>query len=527
MKKIKYYFSFLLLALVGCDDKLDIVNPNTQIIADYWQTQDQAQAGVNAIYNSLILDGTYMRMFPTLTDTRGDDITGDTPWLDIAQVGNFTIPTTSGPVQWIWGAKYQLIWRANQVLDNVPAIEMDEALKNRILGQAYFLRGLAYFNLANTYKVVPVVTTAQTVISDDEAVQVETYPATATEEELWNQIFSDFQMAKELLPISYDNVSGPDQGQKGRATKGAATGMLGKAYLYRQQWQNAADQFEQFFTGDLQGRYSLVEDYRDNFKPTNENNFESLFEVQFGSVEEVGGSTRNYGGDPNSTWQQVSSQGYTYAMEGYGYSDVLPTRWIYNEFKEEKTVNGNSDPRLLETIASYEPEDNSTTVYGGTPWPFAEDRIFPRKYTHDGIPGWTDEGGIENSGINYRVLRFADILLMYAEALNELGQTSEAYQYIQQVRDRANLPDLATTKPVMGQQEMRDQLAHERALEFAIEGQRINDIIRWGWLYDPEKLAMLKQHDADFNTWTPGNEYLPIPQTELDVNPNLATNPAN
>jgi len=89
------------------------------------------------------------------------------------------------------------------------------------------------------------------------------------------------------------------------------------------------------------------------------------------------------------------------------------------------------------------------------------------------------------------------------------------------------LPDLATTKPNMTQAQMRDQIAHERALEFAIEGQRINDIIRWGWLYNPVKLAELKTHDTDFNSWTPGNEYLPIPQTELDLDKNLSPNPAN
>jgi hypothetical protein len=116
---------------------------------------------------------------------------------------------------------------------------------------------------------------------------------------------------------------------------------------------------------------------------------------------------------------------------------------------------------------------------------------------------------------------------MYAEVLNETGNTTGAYPLIQQVRTRAKLPDLATAKPNLTQAQMRDQLAHERALEFAIEGQRIVDIIRWGWLNDPAKLAELKTHDADFNTYTPGNEWLPIPQSELDVNKNLLPNPAN
>ena len=116
---------------------------------------------------------------------------------------------------------------------------------------------------------------------------------------------------------------------------------------------------------------------------------------------------------------------------------------------------------------------------------------------------------------------------MYAEVLNETGKTAEAYPFIQQVRARASLPDLATTKPNMTQAQMREQIAHERALEFAIEGQRIHDLVRWGWFDNATKLAELKTHDTDFNSYTKGNEWLPISQRELDVNKNLSPNPAN
>lgn len=515
MKKLKY-ITLVSLLLLGCDDNLELANPNRQTTADYWVTEGQALAGIDAVYNGLIVDGTYMRMFPAATDGRGDEFTGDSPWGDLVQMANFTIPTTSGPVEWVWNAHYVVVFRANQVLAYTQDIEMDEELRKRIHGQAHFLRGLAYFNLANTYKIVPVITAPARGEQDY-------YSPTATEEELWNQIFSDFQQAQEMLPASYVGISGPDAGQVGRATKGAATGMLGKAYLYRQQWQQAANEFEKLIKGPL-NTYSLVPNYRDNFSPITENNSESLFEVQFATIDQVGGSDFNWAGDPTANWKQVSAQAVTYGADGFGFSDFLPTRWIYNAFKEEQTVDGNVDPRLLATIASFEPEANSTTIYG-KPWPYAPDAIYPRKYTNDGF-GYPHEYDI-NSGINYRVLRYADILLMYAEALNELNRTAEAYQYIQQVRDRVNLPDLATVRPGMSQQQMRDQIARERALEFAIEGQRINDIIRWGWLYDADKLAMLRAHDNDFNTWTPGNEYLPIPQRELDVNPNLLPNPAN
>lgn len=516
MKKLLYLISGTLLIVGGCDRKLDQVNPNALTTEEYWQTREQAFAGVTGIYNALINDGTYMRSLPGLMDSRGDDFTGDSPWLDLVLTGQFIIPTTSAPVFWIWRDLYLIVTRANQVIANVnkyPAGVLTADEKARILGQAHFLRGLAYYKLAVNFKTVPVFTEPATDAS-------KYYAATSTEDELWNQIFSDFQTAEAGLPVSYANISGPDRGQVGRATKGAAAGMLGKAYLFRKDYAKAGAQFQKFISGPLSGVYSLVPNYRDNFKDVMENNSESLFEVQF----EVGtGTDFNWTGEPSTAWKTVQAVSVTYAMEGAGFSDYLPTRWIYNEFKQEKTKDGKSDPRLLATIASYEPSDNSIMAYG-RPWFNPQDRIYPRKYTNDGLgkPFETPE-----SGINYRVLRYADILLMYAEVLNETGSTAQAYQYIQQVRDRVNLPDLATVKPNMTQAQMRDQIAHERALEFSIEGQRIVDIIRWGWLYNPAKLAELKAHDTDFNTWKPGNEYLPIPQQELDVNKNLLPNPAN
>jgi hypothetical protein len=517
MKKI-FCYMFLGLLLTGCGKQLDIQNPNSKTIDLYWKTADDAQLGVNAIYNSLIQDGTYMRMFPALTDSRGDDFGGDSPWTDLVQVGNFTIPSNSGPVLWVWSTHYQMVWRANQVIINVPAITMDEDLKKRIIAQAHFLRGLALFNLANTFKMIPVPLELPT-----DKTKYKT--PTATDDALWNQIYADFKAAKDALPVTYAGLSGPDAGQVGRATKGAATGMLGKAYLYKKRWTEAAAEFNELINGAQKGKYALMADYRDNFKEINENNAESLFEVQFGQPDAVGGTVMNYGGEPNANWKQVSSTGRTYAMDGYGYSDFLPTKWIYNEFKMEKTTDGKSDPRLLATLASYEPADASVTVYGNA-WPFALDMIYPRKYTHDGL-NWPGNDDQENSGINYRVLRYADVLLMYAETQNELGNTADAYTYIQQVRSRAKLPDLRTAKPGMNQAQMREQIGHERALEFSIESNRINDIIRWGWLYDPAKLAELKAHDKDFVSWSAGKEYLPIPLSELNVNANLQRNPAN
>lgn len=522
MNKIIYLILGLSLITPGCERKLDLANPNKQTADDFWKTREQAYSAGTAIYNALTVDGTYMRSFPGLSDSRGDDFTGDSPWLDLVLTGEFIIPSTSDPVFWIWRDFYQVVNRANQVLAYVG--EYSESVlpaqeKNRILGQAYFLRGLAFYNLAISFKMIPIITKP---FKDPS----EYFTPTSSEDSIWNQIYSDLQAAEANLPLNYDNVDGLDKGQKGRATKGAAAGLLGKAYLYKKDYAKAGTQFEKFFTGGpLAGVYSLMPDYRDNFKDSKatENNAESLFEVQF---TEGTGADINWAGDPLGSWKQVQAISVTYGMEGAGFSDYLPTRWIYNEYKKEKALDGKDDPRMLVTIASKEPADNSVLAYGRAWWN-ADTAIYPRKYTNDGVGNGKPVENAAESGINYRVLRYADILLMYAEVLNETNRTADAYPYIQQVRTRANLADLATVKPNMTQAEMRDQLAHERALEFAIEGQRIHDLIRWGWFYDPAKLAELKLHDKDFNTWTPGNEYLPIPQVELDVNKNLKPNPAN
>ncbi len=521
MKIYKTIFLLIFVTLFSaCDDKLELSDPNNMIAENYWASAEQAQAGIDAAYNNLLIDGYYMRMTPALTDGRADDFRGDTPWPDLMQVSNFTILPTADPVQWVWAAYYQQIFRVNQVLQKVPEIEMDESYKSRIIGQAHFLRGLAYFHLKINFEKVPLVLVPA---------EGEDYNTpTASEEEIWNQIIADFQKSQELLPVDYESISGPDKGQIGRATKGAATGFLGKTYLYTEKWEQAAGEFDKLVNGPDVNIYSLVDNYRDNFGPFNENNPESLFEVQFEGTDEVGGTVMNYGGEPSGSWMQVSSVGHTYAMDGYGYSDFLPTQWIYEEFKEEQTVDGGVDPRLLATIASYEPGANSTTVYNGVEWPHAEEAIYPRKYTHDGFGfDLESQGSVELSEINYRVMRYADVLLMYAEALNETGQTQQAYQYIQQVRDRANLPDLEEVKPGMSQNEMREQIAHERALELSVESIRYHDIVRWGWLYDSDKLEEIRAHDSEFNTWSEGKEYLPIPQSELDVNPNLEPNSAN
>lgn len=517
-KTIKYALLLPTLALfTSCvsEDDLVQVDPNVPTEVSFWQDDQDALEGVNAAYGALLADGTYMRSTPILLDGRADDSRSNSPWPAMANAGRFNT-SVSDPSIYGWGYEmyYQGIFRSNQVLTYVPAIEMeDQGLKDRILGQAYFLRGLYFFHAVNLFKSVPLPLIASTYPDN-------TYFPQKSEAEGWAQVKADFEMAASLLPVSYDDVTGLDAGQEGRATKGAALGYLGKAHMFTHNYAEAKLAFEAVM--DL-GVYSLVSNYKDNFTTINENNSESLFEVQFS--RDAGGVELGWGGIPSSGWGKTSARAITYAPRAFGWTDMQPTWALFDEFHQELTEDGLDDPRLDATIIYNKPGmtlygHDFATFYANSPSDLND--LFWRKYQNaDG--GFADEYDWR-SGINERLLRYADILLMYAECLNETGLTADAYQYIQIVRDRVNLPDLAITKPSMTPQEMREQIAHERFLEFAAEGHRFDDIKRWGWLQDNAKLEWLKSRDAEFNTYQPGREYYPIPQLEMDTNPGMIQN---
>ncbi len=518
MKTNFKYFSLaiVLCCAVGCTKKLDQVNPVQQTSESFWKTSDDAVAGVNAAYASLLNDGTYMRFTPLLLDVRGDDIKSNSPWPAISNIGRFGLGTADNSgYGWAFETYYQGINRCNQVLDKVPGISMDATLKDRILGQAFFLRGLYFFHLVNFYGKVALPTQAPKTPGDFFGPQ-------ATEDQGWQQVISDFTAAASKLPITYVGINGPDKGQLGRATKGAAMAFLGKTLLFRKKYTEAAAQFKAIIDMNV---YSLVANYKDNFTDANENNSESLFEVQFS--RSAGGTDLGWAGDPQSTWGKTSARAITFAPRGFGWTDVQPTFSLFNEFMIEKTVNNQIDPRLDATIFYNKPggepmyQTTFAAQYANDPGNLND--LFCRKY-ENGDGNFANEFDWR-SGINERIMRYADVLLMYAECLNELGQTALAYPYIQKVRSRVNLPDLAVTMPGMTQSQMRDQLAHERLLEFALEGHRFDDIRRWGWLQDPTKLALLKSRDPEFNSYAPGKEYYPIPKSEMDNNPGFVQNP--
>lgn len=501
MKKILILL-LVTVSLYSCEDELDIVNPNEITNESFWQNEADAIKGVNACYSTLHRGG-FSRWQPMFYDLRSDVGASFSPWSDLANaLNNFIQPDSNfGPAVDVYFDNYVGINRANQVIANVPNINMNESLKSRILGEAYFFRGMHYYHLASLWG---------NVVLQLEPSKPTDYPPNSSEAEVWSQVASDLTEAANRLPVSYS-----DNNDVGRITKGGANALLAKAFMQMQDYNSAKTTLDYFITGEGANVYSLVSDYYDNFKVTTEFNQESIIEWSYienpteGTDNDVATANHNYG----------TSIGQFYGPPGVGFTDAEALRWVISEFEIERTVSDERDPRLSVTFL-YDYTDEAgpaaTMVYGQSFQDRYGDsqRVFFRKFLHDHIRNFEGFRGINN----YRFIRFADVLLMYAESLNAIGNTDDAYQYVNQVRARAGLAALPTG---MSQQEFLDQIKHERLLELTGEGHRFNDLKRWGDLG-----PSLSNLDPGFNNFVVGkHELLPIPQRDLDINPNMEQNP--
>jgi hypothetical protein len=473
----------------------------------------------------------YRRWLNFAFDLRDDTGFSQSPWGELADFTRFVQVNYDFEVSRdIWRDHYRTIFRSNQIIANVPGIQgMDATLQKRIVAEARFLRALSYFNLVSLYGNVPLMLQYSTDLNQSSP--------QGTEAQIWNQIISDLQAAQTDLPATYPSS------EAGRATKGAATTLLGKAYMQNKRWADAQTQFAQVIAPG--SGYDLAPNYTDNFRHTTENNRESIFEVQF-SDERKGGNdagngpdaTSSQGGQRSQFWgiPGTAESGGRPGFPGAGFNDGELRPWVVREFLQEPAANGQRDPRLAATafynrrdqtlFPSALPADADTLVYGvGFLTRYSRDarnrsRIYYRKYATDYYRTFEDF----DSPINQRVMRFADVLLLQAEALNELGQTSAAVPLINRVRTRAGLGPLPAAASA-SREAMRMQIMHERVTELTGEGVRWFDLQRWGLLDSQAEVDRLKARDPDFNTFVVGrSRLLPILQTEVDLN-KLAQNP--
>ena len=479
------------VSLAACTQDLNITNPNQPSTGSFWQTSADAISGINATYNGLQNNGTYGRWLGFAYDIRSDEGYSTSPWTDLSNFNKFTQSDYNfEPSREIWQHHYQAIFRANQVTDMVPGINMDPALRDRIVGEAKFIRGLLYFNLVNLYGGnIPLIIATP---------KPEDRPASSTEAAVYAQIEKDLTEAAAVLPTSYTGAN------IGRATKGAALAMLGKAQLQQKKWAAAAATLAQV---TAMTQYDLVPNYGDNFIESGDNNKESVFEVQFG--------------DETMLSSGVRGQNYAKMIGacGPGFCDGLPTQWYFDQFFPNPANRLVYDPRLNATIFWNRPDAaGGGDVYGQSfqsRYGATSNVIYWKKWGEYYVPG--DQNW--DNPINYKVIRFADVLLMQAEALNESGQPAAAIPLVNRVRARAGVSAIAAGQT---QTQMRAIIMKERLLELGLEQERWLDVKRQGLL---TKSALLPD-DAEFNFFTNGkSEFLPIPQAEIDLNPNVHQNP--
>lgn len=507
MKRI-IIFTLILIVLAGCKRDFEEANPNAPTISNFWQTSDDAVKGVNAVYSTFKRTAaTYSRWLfyhGILKSDEGFGSGGDGILNNLMRFNqtNFDEALTAET----WQTLFVGVFRANQVIANVPTIEMDENLKKRVIAEAKFLRALFYFNLTLYYGRPPLLLTPS---------QPEDKPRNATTAEAYAQVAKDLTEAIPDLEISYNG------NDLGRATKGAAYALLGKTYLQQKMYGPAEEAFRWLVTAPGRAVYRLTDNYRDNFIITRENNEESVFEIQFN--ENLAENTDN-DADEGRVSNTGTSIAQFFAPPQVGFSDGAARRWLIDEFLQETTASGDRDPRLAASFIFSHTDPagpTATQVYGqsfASRYPGEPDAsgVWFRKLLND---HWKNEEGFRSPN-NYRLIRYADVLLMYAECLNGLDRTDEAYPFVDEVRERAGLLPLSATRPGLTAVPFLEQLKHERITELAGEGWRWADLLRWGDLG-----TGLAVRDPDFTNFVQGrHEYYPIPQRDLDLNPNLSPN---
>lgn len=500
------------VALQACeDDFLDRKPLSNLTTGNFYTSAEDAVAAVNAAYDPLQWD-VHSRMDWIFGDVVGGDTdkgsTDDQDYSEILQFQNFTQNAGAPLLMDFWSQLYDGVYRTNLVLERVPPIEMDEQLKARILGEAKFLRAHYYFTLVKAFGRVPIITK---VLNPDEVF----VPRPASIAENWEVIEQDLRDAIESLPESYTGAN------VGRATKGAAQALLAKANLWQSTPEGCSstpwattDQYQEVvdLTNSIinSGNYRLVEDFESMFLLEGENGPEHIFSVQ--GVGGTGGWNNDNDGLALNQWlsprtSDISGWGFSTPLgpntpDNYGGNPKIKVNNIYEAFEP-------CDPRLEYSIL--EPGDKINGLTYDATWSRSGYSI--QKFL---IPE-SQLTGAANSPLNITLIRYADVLLWNAEALNELGRTAEALESLNKVRKRARESMAGATCPLpiasgVSQAQLRDIIISERRKELAFEGHRFFDLVRTCRASD-----VLNAMGRPFQVGK--NELFPIPQAEIDRNP--------
>ena len=533
-----------LTVLCSCSyDQLNIENPNNLPLDNFWSSEEDIQKGLIATYAALQLDGLFGGASSTQHPVRSDTGRPNNWNANAIGLSKLAFNENSDIVKKRWRDCYIGIFRANQVLANLYTIDLSEQTRTQIEAEARFLRGFFYYSLYRGYNGGSVIIHTTPPQSSEDF-----YKSPSPANEVFNLIKSDLEFAYTNLPQQYENSQ-----DLGRATWGAATAMLGKLHINAHNYDLAKMKFKEILDSNL---YSLTANIGDNFDAEHEMNSESIFEVAF-STELSQGTSGSAADGPLGS--EATSRARTLAtVEGGGYRTIMPSYYMTMLFKKDTMDITNPINSNRTGVANYSirasmsiaiANDDNTTLYqnpsnlGGAY--NNNEASYLKKFQN-----WTllRESDQSISGINERVIRLADVMLLYAECLLQTGGAyTEALDLINEIRYRAGVVLL---EPVDydNSSTMEHIMWTERPLELMFEGHdtRWEDLTRWDkvqeqydrlalksyvlisknlYEFDPaihnEENKLIEFESAATSYQSAIHNYFPIPSTEQNSNPGL------
>lgn len=509
MKKAIRYIAVLLLmvSFTACDDFLTQTSPDELTSDSYWRDKDDVESAMAAAYSQLYFAyysgdaWDFAEIKWPVEAYRQDDVDMGQDaqnYPNWVQLRNFSYTNGNSQFTYYWKSYYRGISYANQIITKVGGMSSDQISdtdRARYTAEARFLRGFYHMQLLLNWQQIIV---RDTYITSTGQLN----KSLSTREEAWQFIVDDLKAAQSL-PQSYgtDNI--------GRATSGAASAYLGFAYLTMASEQT--DQKTELLNSAVEAfnnvtGYELVKDFASMFNGTNKNSKESIFEIQFTLS------------DANGADYTTQLHRWIGTAEFGGWDEILPSDRLMSEFRKEgKTANdGLYDARLYASVYFQDPYYNDGTgkVYGydWDAWlEMMAGEVYDRPAFRKLMPATYESLKISTCDINVPLMRYANVLLMKAEALNDLGRTSEAVTLINQVRDvHGNMPAMTGTT----QTEVQAQIEHERMIEFPLENYRWYDLRRWGKTAEAMQAAGRTGYDSS-------KLFYPVPQTEVNANGSL------
>ncbi|SOD93169.1 RagB/SusD family nutrient uptake outer membrane protein [Spirosoma fluviale] len=501
MKKTILFGIALLGLTISCsEDDLNKLNPNGVTFETYFNNADELTAGVNSIYALVQSNSLVSREWFFTHDLRSDEMASGGGQLETPrnQMLIGVHDTGNGLVGSIWRGWYRTIHRANVVIEKGAAVkDITPAVRDRLLGEARFLRAWGYYELATFFGGVP--------LYKEFAKSVDGSLPRSTQRQVYDFVIADLKTAEAGLPATYDARN------QGRATKAAAQTLLARTYLQLGDYASAKTELQKVVNSGL---YKIVDEYTDLTNEEGEFNQESIFEVVYAQS----GGAYNWGGDSDGSAVQeetVRTQEYS----AIGWRNVIPSNKILNSYERISAGDTKNDPRYvysyysegdkfnngLSVLTADRVQGNASIVDGKTL------KVSWRKYS----VLYKIDNGYAQSGINMRVMRYADVLLMLAECENETGNQAAAIALMNQIRARksVDMPPYPTKNyPCRNQSEVFDAVVHERMVELAAEQVRNFDIVRWR-KNKKQKSEPLSYFIAN------KHELLPIPQAEIDNSP--------